>query len=75
MAVTTYYLPLNWGVWSYRKVPVHPSTMPVYKETTHIPLGLRPYGSTSKNIGKPKGMMNRHPNPSSTSTHTNHMND
>jgi hypothetical protein len=53
---------------------MHPSTMPMYKETTHIPLGLQPYGLTSKNMGKPEGMMNCHLNPSSTSTHTSHMN-
>ena len=74
-AVTTYRLPLNRGIPSYPKVLVYPSTMPMYKETTHIPLGLRPYGSTSKNMGKPEGMTNHHPDPSSTSTHTNHMND
>jgi hypothetical protein len=38
------------------------------------PLGLRPYGSTSKNMGKPEGTKNHHLNPSSTSTHTSHMN-
>jgi hypothetical protein len=37
MAVTTYRLPLNHGASSHSKVPVYPSTMPVYKETTHIP--------------------------------------
>jgi hypothetical protein len=63
------------GALSYPKVPVYPSTTPVYKETTHIPPRLRPYGSTSKNMGKLKGMMNHHLNPSSTSTHTSHMND
>jgi hypothetical protein len=53
---------------------LHPSTMPVHKKTTHIPLGLQPYGWTSKNIGKPEGTTNHHLNPSSTSTHTSHMN-
>jgi hypothetical protein len=48
--------------------------MPVYKETTHIPSGLQPYGLTSKNMGKPEGTTNSHLNPSSTSTHTSHMN-
>jgi hypothetical protein len=38
------------------------------------PPGLQPYGLTSKNMGKPERMMNRHLNPSSTSTHTSHMN-
>jgi hypothetical protein len=46
-AVITCRLPLNRGVSSYPKVPVYPSTTPVYKETTHVPLGLWPYGSTS----------------------------
>jgi hypothetical protein len=35
-AVTTCHLPLNRGEPSYPMVVVHPSTMPVYKETTHI---------------------------------------
>jgi hypothetical protein len=35
--VTTYCLPLNHGAPSYSKVPVYPSTTPIYKETTHIP--------------------------------------
>jgi hypothetical protein len=73
-AVTTCRLPLNRGALSYSKVPMYPSTMPVYKETTHIPLGLQPYGLTSKNMGKPEGTTNRHLNPSSTSTHTSHLN-
>jgi hypothetical protein len=73
-AITTYRLPLNRGIPSYPKVPVHPSTTPVYKETTYIPPGLQLYGLTSKNIGNPEGTMNCHPNPSSTSTHTSHMN-
>ena len=38
------------------------------------PPGLQPYGLTSKNMGKPEGTTNRHPDPSSTSTHTSHMN-
>jgi len=44
--------PSNHGAPSYPKVPVHPSTTPMYKETTHIPLGLRPYGSTSIEHGQ-----------------------
>ena len=44
------------------------------KEITHVPLGLRPYRSTSKNMGKPEGMTNCHLIPSSTSTHTSYMN-
>ena len=51
-AVTTYRLPLNRGAPSHSKVPVYPSTTPVYKETTRIPLGLRPYGSTSIGHGQ-----------------------
>jgi hypothetical protein len=39
-AVTTCRIPLNCGIPSYPKVPMHSSTMLVYKETTHIPLGL-----------------------------------
>jgi hypothetical protein len=39
------------------------------------PPGLQPYRLTRNNICKPEGTTNRHPNPSSTSTHTNHMND
>jgi hypothetical protein len=31
---------LNYRVLSYSKVPVHLGTMPVYKETIYIPLGL-----------------------------------
>jgi hypothetical protein len=73
-AVTTCHLPLNCGAPSYSLVSVHSSTMPVYKETTHVTLGLQPYGLTSKNIGKPEGTTNHHRNPSSTSTHTSHMN-
>jgi hypothetical protein len=73
-AITTCRLPLNRGALSYPKVPVHPSTTPVYKETTHILPGLQPYRLTSKNMGKPKETTNRHLNPSSTSTHTSHMN-
>jgi len=61
-AVTTCHLPLNRGVPSYPKVPVHPDNMLVYKETTHIPPGLRPYGSTSKDMGNPEGTTNRHLN-------------
>ena len=73
-AVTTCRLPLNRGAPSYPKVFVHLGTMPVYKETTHIPLGLRPYGSTS--IGHEQTQRNDEPPPqlSSTSTHTSHMN-
>jgi hypothetical protein len=66
---------LNHEASSYSKVPVHLSTTPVYKETTHIPPGLYPYGLTSKNMGKSEGTTNHHLNPSSTSTHTSHMND
>ena len=66
-AITTYRLPLNRGAPSYPKVPV-------YKEITHIHLGLRPYGSISKNMGKPEGTTNQRLIPSSTSTHTSHMN-
>jgi hypothetical protein len=73
-AITTCRLPLNCGAPSYSKVPVPLSTTLVYKETTHIPLGLQPYGLTSKNMGKPEGTMNRHLNRSYTSTHTSHMN-
>jgi hypothetical protein len=36
-AVTTCRLLLNHGAPSHPKVPVYPSTMLVYKETTHIP--------------------------------------
>jgi hypothetical protein len=35
--VTTCCLPLNHRAPSHPKVPVYPSTMLVYKETTHIP--------------------------------------
>jgi hypothetical protein len=38
-AITTCRLPLNRGAPSYPKVLVYLSTMPVYKKTTHIPLG------------------------------------
>jgi hypothetical protein len=47
------------GAPSYPKAPIYPSTTPVYKETTHIPLGLQPYGSTS--IGH--GQTRRHDEP------------
>jgi hypothetical protein len=67
-------LPLNCGISSYPKVPVYSSTMPVYKDTTHIPPRIQPYRLTSKNMGKLEGMTNHHPNPSSTSTHKIHVN-
>ena len=60
-AITTCCLPLNHGAPSYLKVPMHPSTLPMYKETTHIPPGLRPYQSTS--IGH--GQTRRNDEPSS----------
>jgi hypothetical protein len=53
-AITTFRLPLNRGAPSYSNVPMHPSTTPMYKETTYIPPGLQPYGLTSKNMGNPK---------------------
>ena len=74
MAVTTYCLPLNHGAPSYPKVSVHPSTTPMYKETTHIPLGLRPYRSTSIGHGQTQRNDEPPPQPSSTSTHTSSMN-
>jgi hypothetical protein len=59
-AVTTYRLPLNLEAPSYLKVLMHLGTTPVYKETTHIPLGLRPYGSAS--IGHGQTRRNDEPN-------------
>jgi hypothetical protein len=59
-AVTTCRLPLNRGAPSYPNVLMHLGTTPVYKETTHIPLGLRPYGSTS--IGHGQTQRNDEPN-------------
>jgi hypothetical protein len=38
-AIITCHLTLNHGVPSYPKVPMHPSTTPVYKETTYTPSG------------------------------------
>jgi hypothetical protein len=40
-------LALNLEAPSHLKVPIYLSTTPMYKETTRIPLGLWPYGSTS----------------------------
>ena len=37
------------------------------------PPRLQPYGLISKNMGKPEGTMNHHPNPSSISTRTSHI--
>ena len=55
-AVTTCRLPLNRGISSYLKVPVHPTTTHVYKETTYIPPGTptlridkQEYGQTQRN--------------------------
>ena len=62
MAVTTSCLPLNRGASSYPKVPVYPSTMPMYKETTHIPRVLNPMDWQVKDMGKPKGTTNHHLN-------------
>jgi hypothetical protein len=61
-AVTTCRLPLNRGAPSYPKIPVYLSTMLMYKETSNIPTGLRPYGSTSIGHGQTQGMTNRHLN-------------
>ena len=72
--ITTCHLPLNYGAPSYLKVPVYPSTTPVYKETTHITLGLRPNGSTSIGHGQTQRNDELSPQPSSTSTHTSHIN-
>ena len=47
-AVTTCRLPLNRGAPSYLKVPVHSSTTPVYKETTHIPWDFDPTDRQAK---------------------------
>jgi hypothetical protein len=69
-AVTTCHLLLNHGALSYPKVPMHLSTMPVYKETTHTPRDYK----TSKNMGNPVGTTNHHLNPSSTSTQKSLMN-
>jgi len=38
----------------------YPGTMPTYIETTQLTTGLRPYGSTSYELGTPYGMMNHH---------------
>jgi hypothetical protein len=46
-AITTCRLPLNQRKGNVFACSLVPELTPVYKETTHIPLGLQPYGSTS----------------------------
>jgi len=54
MSPPTVY-PSNHGAPSYPKVPMHPSTMPMNKETTHIPgtltlwIDKQEYGQTQRN--------------------------
>ena len=74
-AVTTCRLPHYRGVPSYSPILVYPSTMLVYRRNTQIPPGLRPYGSTSKNLGGLASPTNLHPKHSSWSKHERYMND
>jgi hypothetical protein len=73
-AITTCCLPLNRVTLSNPKVPVHLSTTPMYKETTHTP-GTQPYGLTGKGYGQTQRNYELPPQLNYTSTHTNHMND
>jgi hypothetical protein len=60
--IITFRLPLNRGIPSYPYVPMYPSTTPVYKETTYTPSVPDPIDRQIKDIGKPEGTTNRHPN-------------
>jgi hypothetical protein len=74
-AITTYRLPLNYGALSPSKVFMHPGTMPVYKETTHIASRLRPYGLTSIGHGQTRRNDELPPQLSSNSNHISYMKD
>jgi hypothetical protein len=60
--VTSCRLLLNRGAPSHPKVPIYPSTMLVYKETTHIPRDSDPLDRQAEDMGKPEGTMNHHLN-------------
>jgi len=44
----------------------YPGTSPTYAESTQQTPGLRPYGSTSYELGTPCGAMNHHIQPNSS---------
>ena len=56
-------------------IPMYPGTTPDYTETTQIPLGPLPYGSTGKELGHTRRHDERPPQLSSSSTHISYIND
>jgi hypothetical protein len=56
-------------------VPIYSGTSPAYIETTQVPLGHRPYGSTSKGLGRTRKHDEPPPQHKSKSIHEHGMND
>jgi hypothetical protein len=59
----------------YSPVPIYPGTMPAYRETTQIPPGPRPYGSTGKRLGRTRKHDEPPPQHKSKPNHEHGMND
>jgi hypothetical protein len=59
----------------YSPVSPYPSILLAYTETTQVPLGPQPYGSTGKELGHTRRHDEPPPQLSSNSTHTSYMND